>query len=196
MRIPTTALLLLAAGSFACFDPRPDASRYYTLSTEPPGPPASSSVPSLGIGPVTFPPYLDRSEVATRVGPDQLEYSNADRWAAPLRDLFVQALAEDLRGRAPAAQVVTWPWPIAIVPELAVSIDVLRCEAEAGGAAEVYARFALRAGPGGPLLETGETRFREEIASIDFPKAAAALSRGVAALADDVAKAAARHSGR
>jgi len=197
MRISSALLLLALGGAVACFDPRPDASRYYTLSVEPGAiGPGGAAVPSLGVGPISFPPYLDRSEVATRVGPDQLQYSNADRWAAPLKDLFQQALAEDLRGLSPSAQIVVWPWELSALPDLAVSIDVLRCEAETSGAVVVDARFALRAGSGGPVLASGETRFREEVSSIDFPKAAAALSRGVAALAADIAKSAAAHATR
>jgi hypothetical protein len=196
MRLSNAVLLLLASGASGCFEPRPDASRYYTLSAEAgPADTGRPNVPSLGIGPLALPPYLDRNEFATRVGPEQLAYSTSDRWAAPLKELFLRALSEDLRTRAPAAQLVTWPWNLASPPDLAVSIDVERFEVETSGAAVLHARFALRAGAGGPVLASGETRFREEIPALDAAKAAAALSRGLAALAGDVAQAAARIAG-
>ena len=50
----------------------------------------------LGMGPVMLPDYLKRSELATRVEPDQVQFSDIDRWAEPLRNDFPRVLSEDL----------------------------------------------------------------------------------------------------
>lgn len=191
MRLPLVFFLPLVLSPLACLEPRPDASRYYTLSSgtaQADGAPAADL--SLGLGPVAFPAYLDRREFATRVGPEELAYSASDRWAAPLKDLFVRALSEDLRTAVPTTRVVYWPWNRASNPDLAVAIDVLRFEAEPK-AAVLEARFAIRSGAGGPPLTSGQTNFREEVSLHDIPATAAALSRGLAALARDIARAAA-----
>ena len=188
MRHPRAALLALLAAGACLFEPRPDNTRYYTL--EPVAAEAGSApgTPlSIGLGPVVLPPYLDRPEFASRLGPEQIGYSAVDRWAAPLGEVFRRALAEDLRSRVPAREVVPWPWSRSGAPDLAVSVDVLRFEAEAGGAAVLDARFTLRAGAGGATLGSGQTRFREEVQPGSTAAAVAALGRGVGALARDVA---------
>ncbi len=194
MRRSSGILLLLAAGAGGCLlGPRPDSARYYTLSPEA-GPPAAarSTAPSLGLGPIAWPPYLDRLELATRLGPEQIGYSPAERWAAPLHEIFRSALAEDLRARVPAREVVFWPWSRSAPPDLAVSVQVLRFESEAAGAAVLDARWTLLGGAGGPALASGETRFREVVSPADAAATVAALARGIGSLARDVATAVAR----
>ncbi len=189
MRLSSAALLLfLAAGAGGClFEPRPDNNRYYTLAPDAALPGTVPAAPSLGLLPVALPPYLDRPELATRLGPDQIGYSSVDRWAAPLAEIFPRALAEDLRARVPAREVVTWPWSRLGPPELAVSVDVLRFEAEAGGDVVLDARWTLQGSGGGPVLASGETRFREGLSQKDASAVVAALGRGIGALARDVA---------
>jgi len=184
-------VLLVAAGAGGCvFEPRPDDTRYYTLSPEA-GPPAAArgTAPSLGLGPITWPPYLARRELATRLGPEQIGYSAVERWAAPLDEIFQRALAEDLRARVPAREVVLWPWSRSASPDLAVSVHVLRFESEAAGAAVFDARWTLQGSAGGPALASGETRFREAVSPSDAAAAVAALARGIGSLARDVAAA-------
>jgi uncharacterized lipoprotein YmbA len=87
-----------------CFSPQPDPSKFFVLapaatgganSIAPAGL-ATSSSPTIGLGPIKLPQYLDRDEVVTRVGPNRLELSDRDRWAEPLADNFKQVLAQDL----------------------------------------------------------------------------------------------------
>jgi len=194
MKVTNSVVLALALGAGACLlEPHPSTSRYYTLSPEvAPAEAGRATLPSFGLGPLTLPPYLDRSEVVTRVGRDQLSYSGNDRWAAPLPELLARTLAEDLRLLLPAGEVVAWPWSRSSPPDLSASVDFLRFEAESGGSVVLVARWTLQPGGGGPALATGETRFHEPSTTEDGAASAAALSRGLAAVARDVAQAAER----
>jgi uncharacterized lipoprotein YmbA len=66
---------LLMAGSLvlaACLGPRADMSAFYVLSV-PPEPTAQDSLPVvLGLGPVTLPGYLDRSQIVIRMSENQV----------------------------------------------------------------------------------------------------------------------------
>jgi uncharacterized lipoprotein YmbA len=184
-----SAIAVLAALSVlpACLGPRVDASRYFTLPAA--GAPSTGKpVASLGLGPLTLPPYLSRPEVATRLGPQQIAYSTNDRWAAPLEDLAFQALSEELRARLPAREVLRWPWPLGAPPEVGVSVEFLRLEADAAGGGTIHARWTVSARGRAPV--TGETRLHEAGAPGDVPGSVAALGRALGALAADLAAAA------
>lgn len=186
-----TPLAIFAALSIlpACLGPRVDGSRYFTLDA--PGasagaaPAAGTPVAVLGLGPVTLPPYLSRPEVATRIGPEQLSYSSADRWAAPLEDLVAAALGEELRARLPAREVVRWPWPLGVPPDVSASVEFLRFEADAAGGATLHARWTVTARGKPPM--TGETRLHEGGAAGDVPGSVAAMGRALSALAGQLA---------
>lgn len=181
--IPAASACLLAA----CLGPRTDASRYFTLSP-PASPAAGPGVALAGVGPVTLPPWLSRPEVAIRVSPEEVAYAQSDRWAAPLEDLVTGALAEELRARLPAREVVRWPWPLASPPDVAVSVEFLRLEAEASGGATLEARWTVSLRGRAPV--GGETRVREGGPAGNVPASVAALGRALARLASDVAAAA------
>jgi uncharacterized lipoprotein YmbA len=44
--------------------------------------------PAIGLGPITFPKYLDRRQIATRTGPYELEFVEFDRWAEALSSVW------------------------------------------------------------------------------------------------------------
>jgi len=173
----------------ACLGPRTETSRYYTLPGSPPAAVAGTPAASLGLGPVTLPPYLDRREVATRLGPERVAYSSQDRWAGPLEELFFRALAEDLRASLPAREVVRWPWPLGAPPEVAASVEVLRFEADSTGGATLEARWTVT--PRGRPPVSGETRVHEGGAPGDADVSVSALGRAVGVLARDIAASAA-----
>jgi hypothetical protein len=190
------AAVLLAATISACLGPRTETSRYYTLPEASPEPTAAAGaapvapIASVGLGPVTLPPYLARPELATRLGPERIAYAGSDRWAAPLDELLVRALAEDLRASLPALSVVRWPWPLGTPPDLSVSVEFLRLEADAAGGATLEARWTLS--PRGRPSVTGETRVREPGPKGDVPASVAALGRALGRLAADLAAGAGR----
>jgi uncharacterized lipoprotein YmbA len=188
--IRTALLILLAASIAACasLEPRPDRSRYYTLPPASAAATSAAPLASLGLGPVTLPPYVDRPEIATRVGAAEVAYGPDARWAAPLAEMVPRALAEDLRGRLPARDVIRWPWPLGSPPEVAVAVDLLRFEADAAGGATLEARWTVAVRGRAPA--TGETRVREAGPAGDAAASVAALGRALGALAADLAAAA------
>jgi uncharacterized protein len=183
---PGAVALLLAA---ACLEPRAVRMRFYTLPEAPAAGAEGRPLPSLGLGPVTLPAYLDRPELATRASPERIAYSGEDRWASPLADQVWRALAEDLRTRVPVGAVVPWPWPREQAPPLGVAVEFRAFEPGPDGAAVLEARWTLSPGAGGPPLASGSLRVREEPATRDAEGAVGALGRALGALSRDVAAA-------
>ena len=141
------ALALLAAGC-TFLSPQRDVSRFYTLASRDgtTGTAGSGRTPgpTVVLGPVTLPAYLDRNEVAIRVSPTELKYSPTERWAAPLADGFTRVLTEDLASAYPEARVLPSAASLGATPDFSVEVIVIRFEAGADGGAQLTARWAVR----------------------------------------------------
>ena len=97
---------LVAAGLAACAGP---PIHYYTLDPVPPvvAPVTTNASTALPlVVTVTLPETLDRPELVRVAGPDRLDISGTERWAAPLDDLVRRALAQDLAERMPGRVVL------------------------------------------------------------------------------------------
>ena len=73
-------------------------SNFYVLSALPESETAvkgvgNESALSIGIGPITLPIYLDRSQIVTRISRNELKMDEFHRWAEPLKENFFRVLA-------------------------------------------------------------------------------------------------------
>ena len=129
-----TALWLALSALSACssvLSPVPDKSRFFLLT-----PIAQSDAGSagqgntsgltLGLGPVKFPAYLDRSEVVTRVEPNRVVVSENDHWAEPLKTNFTRVLSQNLSVLLGGSQILSFPWYSSTHLDYQVVIDVQR----------------------------------------------------------------------
>jgi uncharacterized protein len=190
--VAAAALGALAAGG--CFSPRPDPSKFFVLAPAgaaandaiaPAGLPASSS-PTIGLGPIKLPEYLDRDEMVTRMGPNRLELSDKDRWAEPLDNNFKQVIAQNLTRALGTHSITFYPWYGTTRVDYQVRIDVYRFETDPSANAQLVAHWQLLDGSG-KLLYAGDSNLSEQ-ARLGEP-IAAALSRTVDGLARQIASA-------
>ena len=188
------AAVLWALAVSGCFAPQPDPSKFFLLapaggvagnSIAPAGLSPSSS-PTIGLGPIKLPEYLDRDEVVTRVGPNRLELSDKDRWAEPLNDNFRQVLAQDLTRALGTHSIVFFPWVGTTHIDYQVRIDVYRFETDPNANAQLVAHWQVLDGSG-KLLYSADSNLTEQ-AQPGEP-VAAALSRTVERLARQIASA-------
>src|SRR2546430_14448306 len=96
-------------------------------------PPAAQRDLTIGVGPVTLHPYLDRPQIVTRASRARLILGEFDQWGAPLRDSVTRALAENLSLLVPTDRVVLHPWARTTVPDYQVTVEVLQFDAGPGG---------------------------------------------------------------
>jgi uncharacterized lipoprotein YmbA len=176
------ALAAVAFAGCSILTAKPDRTRFYVLDVTSPStyrvPPAAT--PLIGLGPITLPSYLDRPELVTRMGGNELKVSQTGRWAEPLDRGFARALREKLESRLGPDAVVPFPWELAKAPPLAIAIDVQRFE-QVGEAAELWARFSVREVATAHIVFAGEERLREPLADATPEAAVASLSRALAA---------------
>lgn len=142
---------------------------------------------SLGIGPVDFPAYLDRSQVVTRIGQNQMHLAEFEQWIEPLRDNFQRTLTENLAGLVCAKPLVTYPWPAGGHPDRQVAIQISSFDGSLGQEAWLKASWSVLDADGNSLAwRTAD--YREAAAGPGYADLAAAQSRLVAKFAKDVAE--------
>jgi len=174
-------IALFAAG---CASP---PSRFYTLSAASASAAPSSSL-SVSVGPVSVPAAVDRPEFVVATGPNQVGLDQYNRWASPLKSEIARAVAENLVLMLGADQVTQAAQTASAGVGYRALIEVQRFESAPGQAVAFEAVWSVRRTADSKSL-TGRTRFRESLSQSDFAAVAAAHSRAVARLSEDIAEA-------
>ena len=117
--IPCLLLYLLTA----CGTTPP--SNYYMLSADVAGIPGDSG-PSLGIGPVTVPGYLQRINMVLNRDSHRLKLAEYDRWAEPLENGITRVVSLNLAVLLDTQEVQVFPWRRHEPPTYGVSVHVVQ----------------------------------------------------------------------
>jgi uncharacterized lipoprotein YmbA len=123
----------------------------------------------------------------TRVGPNRVEFSDANRWAESLEINFARTLAQNLKLLLDADQVVTFPWFASTELNYTVPVDVLRFECDGDGNAQLSARWTIKDAEGKQLLETRDSNLSQPASSSGAEGSVAALSAVLGDLSQEIA---------
>jgi len=183
------ALLMHLAG---CASSAP--TRFYVLS-----PLASSKAESqalkdegcivIGIGPVELPAYLDRPQIVTRVSENELNLTEFDKWAEPLKDNFSRVLVENLSTLLYVDAISIFPWKGQTLIDYRVEVTVIRMDGNIGGNASLVARWAIFRENDRKMLLTRQSSFSRPLSSQGYKALVSAQSRAISDLSREIAEA-------
>ena len=176
------SLTTLAAG---CASSPP--SRFYTLSAVP-GPPATSSDLAVTVGPVSVPAAVDRPQIVVTVSANEVRLDETARWASPLEDNIARVVAENLVAMLGTPRVTLSSQTPSGSADYRATIDVQRFDSVPGQAATLDAVWIVSR-PKGGKSQTGRTTVREAASESGYDALAAAHSRALARLSEDIAEA-------
>ncbi|MEX3633910.1 membrane integrity-associated transporter subunit PqiC [Paraburkholderia sp. BR14320] len=186
-RLTTCVMLALAAALLgACKSP---ATNFYTLSPD-------ESLSSTGagrpiaavVGPVTIPEIVDRPQIVTRIGNNEVEVNEFDRWAQPLGGDIGRVIAADLGALLNSQQISVFDAVRDPSVVWRVRIDVMRFESVPGRDVTVDVLWAVRP-PGKVRAVTGRSVARESVSGPGFEPIIAAHDRALASVSRDIAAA-------
>jgi uncharacterized lipoprotein YmbA len=193
-----TKLIALGACAIAAgcsvLSPQPGRSKFFILSpvSDSAGtaarPASTSPGPQLtiGVGPVSFPDYLRRLAVVTRVSPNRIDLSDEKRWAEPLDKNFTRVLSENLATLLNTQRIEKYPWALTTKVDYQVEINVQRFETTSDGQTQLIASWIIRDGSSSKILYASRT-IAGAPAGADETSASSALSSDLAALSKDIA---------
>ena len=190
--LPAGILALLGVcllGLSGCASSPP--TRLYVLPSMTGAETASPAAPrdlTIGVGPVTLSPYLDRLPIVTRASRARLLLGEFDQWAASLQDLVSRALAENLSRLIPTERVVLHPWSRTVEPDYQVTVDVMQFDAGPSGEVVLAARWRLLNAKEQALVMR-QARFTAAAGRRDYEATSIAMGHTLDALSQDMAAA-------
>jgi uncharacterized lipoprotein YmbA len=164
--------------------------RFYVLSNlpHPAQLPASASRDiAVGVGPLELPDYLDRPQIVTRTGQNELNLAEFDKWGETLKDNANQVLAENLALLLPSKKVHSYPWKRSTPVDYQVVVKITRFDHTEGGETALHARWNILSGDGNTELLSRETRYVERPDGKGYADTVAAMNRALAQFSRDVA---------
>jgi len=183
LALATLALLALSA----CGSTPP--SRFYSLEAVPAAlvPAADPGGLAVDVGPIVLSTALDRAQMVTRLGPNEVALHDYSRWAERLEDNVARVLCEDLSVALGSQRVGTVPASETREDSWRVTVQLVRFEAGPDGRSLLVARWRLfKPGAMTPHV-TRKSASSTALPTDDASGIAAALSTDLDALAREIA---------
>lgn len=113
----------------------------------------------IGIGPVQFAEYLQRSQIVTRTNSAEVSLAETHRWAEPLNNNFSRILAENLSILIGTDKISLHPSRNWSDIDYQVVINVWQFDASKQGEATLVANWSIRGKGGSELLTMKKSTF-------------------------------------
>jgi uncharacterized lipoprotein YmbA len=160
--------------------------RFYTLDPvqvgDSPGSIQSDAI--LAVGPIDLPDYVDRPQIVTRTGSNELVIAEFDRWGGSLDNQINGSLVTTLQDRLAPGQVAVLPWRSSMRSggtSYRVAVTVSRFDGVLGQSVVLQARWELSVQRGGKEESLGvkEASVTEGITGSDYDALVAAMQRAL-----------------
>lgn len=169
-------------------------SRFYTLSrvsqeTEAVSVPRGMDQVVIGVGPITFPEYLDRPQIAVRKNNNEIEIDEFNRWAGSIQEDVMRVVTDNLSFFLHTMKVVMYPWKRSIPVNRQVIIDVSRFDGSLSGILNLTARWTILDEQNRSVVLMNKSSIDIPVSEEHFTGLVAAHSRALEALSKEIAKA-------
>ena len=168
-----------------------------TATTDKPASTSPEGV-AIGVGPITLPKYLDRPQIVTRVAANSLDQANLDQWGGDLNDNITRVVATNLSNLLATDRVSLYPWKDGAPVDFQVTMDIGRFDQDKDGNAVLNVFWSIINPKDGTVLlmrrssysqSAGEPASSQSDNPRPFDAQAAAMSRDLALLSNDIATA-------
>jgi uncharacterized lipoprotein YmbA len=187
-----SAVVWLASGC-SILAPQPDLSRYFVLTSvvETPAVGADARTggprPTLGVGPVVLPGYLDRLQIVRRSGENQLVFSSTGVWAEPLERNVQGVVSTNLARLLGDVEIVPFPSFTAISIDRQISITFLRFGGDEHNSVSLDARWTIQRRTDKAPADARESHIVRQASDGSTASLVAAMSEAVGALSQEIA---------
>jgi len=131
----------------------------------------------LEIGPVTVPSYLERPQIVTRTGENELHVEDFHQWAELFEKNVTRVMAENLSAVLSTDRIEFYPARRSSPVDYRISVDIIQFDANQAGQVVLIARWKILNRDGESLVPLQRSRFEETIEFVSYDGIAAGMSR-------------------
>jgi uncharacterized lipoprotein YmbA len=144
---------------------------------------------AVGLGPVTFPQFLDRPQIVAREGTNRLSLDELHRWGGSLQDEFLRVWSENLAVLLETSRILVFPSEVRAPVDFRILATVLGFEGASDREAVLKVRWVVQDGQGDRVLAAREDRYASPLRQGGGQEAlVAAMSECLGAFSRDVAE--------
>jgi uncharacterized protein len=164
-------------------------SSFYTLSPDTSLAPMVPAKPVyVVVGPVTIPDVVDRPQIVTRVGNNQVVLDEFARWGQPLKSDIARAIAGDLSRLLGSDRVSIFDAGTDAAHTWRVRVDVMRFDATPGEAVTIEALWTV-VPPGKSAPVVGKSLVRQPMGGPGYDALVSAADHALGAVSREIAAA-------
>ena len=166
--------------------------QYYMLTgiediRENTSPTISTSGARIGLGPINFPEYLERSAIILRSPGAEIIINDYHRWAEPLDKNFLRVLSGNLQTLLNNTSIVMFPWNNSKDIDYQVVIQVARFDADLSNTVQLAAHWTIQRKSDGKILHEQKSIITQTAESKDFPVIVETQSKVTGILSHEIA---------
>lgn len=183
------AVLPVLAGSLLGACGRSATASFYTLGPDRTLGPLTPATPvNVVVSPVTVPDILDRPQIVTRHGSNQVTLDEFARWGQPLKGGIARAVAGNLATLLGSQRASIFDTGLDATRTWRVRVDVMRFDAMLGESVTIEALWTVLP-PGKAVPLAGKSLVREEMNTPGYEALVSASDRALGGVSREIAAA-------
>ncbi len=151
--------------------------------------PANNISVSLGVGPITVPEYLQRSQIVYSMDGNNLTIAQQDFWSEPLDSAISRVVAYNLMRLNKNSSIVTFPWRGDQSPHYAIRISIIELNRSSTNIAHLEAEWTLLDQQSKSILGNQIFSATVEMSEFSYLALAGAYSELLAVLSENISAA-------
>ena len=142
---------------------------------------------SIALSPVNIPDYLDRPQIVSRTGKNELFIDEFNRWAGFLGEDITRVLAENLSILLAQEHITILTWERTVPIDYRIVVDATRFDVMPDDNVLLKAQWIIFGKDGKNILAMRESNFNEHVDGQDYSARVAAMSRTLESLSREIA---------
>ena len=190
-KLVTTVLILLCSGMLTIYGCSSKPTKFYVLTplaevqTIPDR--LNEDTLSIGVGPISLPDYVNRPQIVTKNGANELVIDEFYRWAEPLRTNVSRVLRDNLATLLGTENINKYPWNRFVHIDYQVSIDFTRFDSVIGKEATIEARWIVLTDRGRNEILRKKSKITKKADTEHYDAIVIAESQALAELSQQIA---------
>jgi len=143
---------------------------------------------AVGVGPLQIPKIIDRPQIVTRIGPNQIHVDEFHRWAGSVYEDFLRVVTMNLSALLQSRLVVAFPWEDYFDPDYRIYMEINQFDGRLGQYAQLDVTWAIIGRETRKILLVRKSLIKEPVQGEDYDTFVAAKSRILGTLSRQIAQ--------